>query len=126
MDSNNQCLTLVLQAIADATHQPEGHTDRLGLLLRENSLLSKQNAQLDKEVARLQAENDSFSQRCLEASDTAHTASARLRAKEAEVDNMASTYDPPLSQKPCSTWSVRAGTAIIVTFDAVSTWFNNA
>eukprot|EP00892_Ulva_mutabilis_P003208 jgi/Ulvmu1/12889/UM098_0077.1 len=78
-------------AVADAIQPSAGHAGRLELLLRENSLLSKQNCQLDKEVDRLQAEQQSLSQRCLEATDNAHTASARLRAKEAEVDNISAT-----------------------------------
>lgn len=80
--------------MASVTQPPAERSERLELLLRENALLTKQNSQLDKEVARMQTEHDALSQRALDATEVSHTASARLRAKEAEVESMSTAYAP--------------------------------
>lgn len=80
--------------IASVAQTPADSSERLELLLRENALLAKQNSQLDKAVARMQTEHEALSQRALDATELSHTASARLRAKEAEVDSMSTAYDP--------------------------------
>lgn len=83
----------LVQAMADIKRPPDDSAERLELLQRENNLLTKQNAQLDKEVVRLQNDQEALAQRCLDATNSSHTAGARLRAKEAEVENMSAAYD---------------------------------
>jgi hypothetical protein len=71
---------------ADSSIMPQTPTDdtRLELLYQENNLLTKQNAQLDKELVCLHHEKEDLSKRLLQSSEHCNAISGRLEAKEAE------------------------------------------
>lgn len=69
--------------------------DRMGLLRKENSLLTSQNEQLDKELARLQGEHDAQVARTVNATQECSSLAARLQAKEVECESMADSCAAP-------------------------------
>ena len=65
---------------------------RVELLLHENNVLTKQNAELDKEVARVNTDNEALAKQLLDATQKFGEACVTLKHKEVEVTNMASSY----------------------------------
>ena len=65
---------------------------RVELLLQENNVLTKQNAELDKEVARVNTDNEALAKQLLDATQQYGETCVMLKHKEEEVKNMASSY----------------------------------
>lgn len=65
---------------------------RVELLLQENNVLTKQNAELDKEVARVNTDNEALAKQLLDATQQYGETCVTLKNKEEEVKNMASSY----------------------------------
>jgi predicted nucleic acid-binding Zn-ribbon protein len=80
--------------VSDIRTNAEEHVKRVELLLHENNILTKQNAELDKEVARINGDNEGLAKRLLEATQQHGEIHATLKHKEAEVMSMASTCAP--------------------------------
>lgn len=62
---------------------------RVELFLHENNVLTKQNAELDKEVAQLNTDNEGLAKQLLDATQQYGDICVTLKHKDAEVMNMA-------------------------------------
>lgn len=78
----------VIQAVSEASRACTEHSDRVELLLRENNLLTKQNAELDKEVCRLNADNEEMARRLLDTTQQYSNACSQLKNKDSEASDM--------------------------------------
>lgn len=86
-----------MQAVSEAGAPTEAHVKRVELLLHENNILTKQNAELDKEVARLNTDNDGLAKQLLDTTQKYGETCVTLKHKDAEVLSMSSTCVSRLS-----------------------------
>jgi chromosome segregation ATPase len=79
-----------MQAVSEVRTPTEEHVKRVELLLHENNVLTKQNTELDKEVAQLNADNEGLAKQLLAATQQYGEINVTLKQKDAEVMSMAS------------------------------------
>jgi hypothetical protein len=92
-----------MQAMREFAPAAAVEGDRMGLLRKENSLLTSHNEQLDKELARLQGELDAQMRRTLDTTQESSSLAARLQVKEVECESMADTCAAPHLRASCAT-----------------------
>lgn len=83
---------LRMQVVSEVSTPAEEHVRRVELLMHENNVLTKQNAELDKEVARVNTDNEALAKQLLDATQQYGETCVMLKHKDAEVMNMASSY----------------------------------